>query len=51
MAQENIPDLITVTNRWVFSYTGNAMLMWTLAGAVLIVLGGIDLDPTQDELS
>ena len=30
-------------DRWVFDYTGNEMLMWTLAGAVLIVLGGKDL--------
>ena len=37
-------------NRYVFDYTGNEMLMWTLAGAVLIVLGGRDLDPTDDEL-
>ena len=39
------------TNRWVFDYTGNEVLMWTLAGAVLIVLGGRDLDPLDDELA
>ncbi len=38
-------------NRWVFDYTGNEMAWWALAGAVLIVLGGRDLDPTDDELS
>ncbi len=38
-------------NRWVFDYTGNEMLWWTLGGAVLIVLGGRDLDPTDDELN
>ena len=29
-------------DRWVFAYTGNEMAWWTLAGAVLIVLGGKD---------
>ena len=38
-------------NRWVFDYTGNEMAWWALAGAVLIVLGGKDLDPTDDELN
>ena len=38
-------------DRYVFGYTGNEMLMWTLAGAVLIVLGGKDLDPTDDEVN
>ena len=38
-------------DRWVFDYTGNEMLMWTLAGADLIVLGEKDLDPTDDDLS
>ena len=41
----------TPANRWVFDYTGNEMLMWTLAVAILIVLGGRDLDLTDDELS
>ena len=39
------------TDRYVFGFTGNEMLMWTLAGAVVVVLGGRDLDPTDDELS
>ena len=30
----------TPVNRWVFDYTGNEMLWWTLARAMLIVLGG-----------
>ena len=38
-------------DRWVFDYTGNEMLMWTLAGAVLIVLGGKDLATPDDDLS
>ena len=38
-------------NRWIFDYTGNEMAWWALAGAVLIVLGGRDLDPTDDELN
>ena len=38
-------------DRYVFGYTGNEMLMWTLAGAVLIVLGGRDRDLDPDELS
>ena len=38
-------------DRWVFDYTGVEMLMWTLAGADLIVLGEKDLDPTDDDLS
>ena len=38
-------------DRWVFDYTGNEMLMWTLASAVLIVLGGKDLAPPDDDLS
>ena len=38
-------------NGYIWDYTGNEMLMWTLAGAVLIVLGGRDLDPTEDELN
>ena len=39
------------TDSWVFDYTGKEMLLWTLAVAVLIVLGGKDLDPTDDDLS
>ncbi len=39
------------SNRWIFDYTGNEMAWWALAGAVLIVLGGKDLDPTDDELN
>ena len=39
------------TDRWVFDYTGNEMLMWTLAGANLIVLSGKDLDATDEDLS
>ena len=38
-------------NRWIFDYTGNEMAWWALAGAVLIVLGGKDLDPTDDKLN
>ena len=38
-------------DRYVFGYTGNEMLMWTLAGAVLIVLGGKDLATPDDDLS
>ena len=38
-------------NRWVFDYTGNEIAWWTLAVAILIVLGGRDLDLTDDELS
>ena len=41
----------TPANLWVFEYTGNEMAWWALAGAVLIVLGGRDLDPTDYELS
>ena len=39
------------TDSWVFDYTGKEMLLWTLAVAVLIVLGGKDLDPTDHDLS
>ena len=38
-------------DRYVFDYTGNEMAWWALAGAVLIVLGGRDLDPTDYELN
>ena len=41
----------TTADRWVFDYTGKEMAWWALAGVVLIVLGGRDLDPTDDELS
>ena len=41
----------TPANRWVFDYTGNEMAWWGVGGAVLIVLGGKDLDTTDDELS
>ena len=38
-------------DRYVFDYTGNEMLWWTLGGLVLISLGSRDLDPTDDELN
>ena len=38
-------------NRWIFDYIGNEMAWRALAVAVLIVLDGKDLDPTDDELN
>ena len=38
-------------NGYIWDYTGNEMLWWTLGGLVLISLGSRDLDPTDNELN
>ena len=43
-----IYEVPSLGNGYIWGFTGNEMLWWTLAGAVLIVLGGKDLDPTDD---
>ena len=49
-SQVNYEKPTSLGNGYIWDYTGNEMLMWTLAGVVVISLGSRDRD-LDDELN